>query len=101
MSNDPDDLFPPLTPMPTPTEPPSAPPASPPTAPTAAPPPLPPETQLVGDEEWTGGKPQKGVRLQIPVLVALIVIVGLVGLWGGAQLKGDSTTTSTAAASNT
>ena len=59
----------------------------------------PPDAPLLpATDDWSAGKPTKGVRLPIPVLVAVLAIVALGGLWGGAQLKGDNSSAATTTA---
>ena len=46
------------------------------------------------DEQWHTDGPQKGVRVRLPIAIAVIAVVALVGIWGGAQLKGNKASAS-------
>src|SRR5690349_15900757 len=44
------------------------------------------------EENWAAEGPPKGVRIRVPIAIAVVAVVALLGIWGGAQLKGDNTT---------
>jgi hypothetical protein len=48
------------------------------------------------DDKWKEDGPPKGVRVRLPIAIAVIAVVALVGIWGGAQLKGNKASASTA-----
>jgi hypothetical protein len=50
-----------------------------------------------GDETWSTDGPPKGVRIRLPIGIAAIAVAALVGIWGGAQLKGDNASATVAA----
>lgn len=60
---------------------------------------LPPIEPAQGDE-WASSKPTKGLRIPIPAAALVVIAVGLLGLWGGAQLKGNNASASTANPAN-
>jgi hypothetical protein len=50
---------------------------------------MPPNLPSDIDDKWKEGGPAKGVRVRLPLAIAVIAVVALVGIWGGAQLKGN------------
>ncbi len=59
---------------------------------------LPPLEPPAADDQWESAKPTKGVRIPIPAAALVVIAVGLLGLWGGAQLKGSNASATTNAA---
>jgi hypothetical protein len=47
------------------------------------------------DDKWKEDGPAKGVRVRLPIAFAVIAVVALVGIWGGAQLKSNKASAST------
>ena len=56
---------------------------------------LPPLESPPPADDWESAKPTKGFRVPIPAAALVIIAVGLLGLWGGAQLKGNNASAST------
>jgi hypothetical protein len=46
------------------------------------------------DDKWKEDGPPKGVRVWLPIALAVIAVVALVGIWGGAQLKSNKASAS-------
>ncbi len=77
-------------------------PEQPPQEPTAAAPSAPPPTPGPDvDAPWTQPSKGKSVTVRLPIAIAVVVIVALLGVWGGAQLKGNSASASVNAAGTT
>jgi hypothetical protein len=56
---------------------------------------LPPLEPPAPDDQWESAKVTKGVRIPIPAAALVVIAVGLLGLWGGAQLKGSNASATT------
>jgi hypothetical protein len=51
------------------------------------------------DDQWQTERQPKGVHIRLPIAIATIAVVALVGIWGGAQLKGNNASASVTASS--
>ncbi|MEY2406048.1 MAG: hypothetical protein QOF97_937 [Acidimicrobiaceae bacterium] len=49
------------------------------------------------DQAWSSTGPPKGIRVNIPIAIAVVAVVAMLGVWGGAQLKGGSASATVAA----
>lgn len=50
----------------------------------------PPELDAKLDESWAPDGPAKGIRVRVPIAVAVLAVVALLGVFGGAQLKSSN-----------
>ena len=50
----------------------------------------PPPTLPDLGENWAADGPAKGIRVRLPLAIAVVAVVALLGIFGGAQLKSDN-----------
>lgn len=60
----------------------------------------PPELAEKLDEKWAADGPAKGIRVRVPIAVAVLAVVALLGVFGGAQLKSSNASASVTATSS-
>ena len=49
------------------------------------------------DDQWQTENQPKGLHIRLPIAIAVVAVVALVGIWGGAQLKGNNASASVTA----
>ena len=53
------------------------------------------------DETWAASGPAKGIRVRLPLAIAVLAVVAMLGIFGGAQLKSSNASATVAATGGT